>query len=97
MPNIKENQLHSSWPLVSVVTVCFNAKKTIQRTFDSIRKQTYSNIEYIVIDGCSNDGTVQLINDNSDLIDTLVSEPDDGIYDAMNKGISLSKGDFVVL
>lgn len=79
----------------SIITVTFNSQSTLQDTFDSIRKQCYSNIEYIVIDGSSNDGTVELIKSNLDIIDDWISEPDQGLYDAMNKGINLATGDII--
>lgn len=82
-------------PLISIVTVCFNSEKTIGRTIQSIREQTYSNIEYIVIDGGSNDATLKILEQNRDLITHLVSEPDQGIYDAMNKGVKLATGKII--
>lgn len=80
---------------VSIITVCFNSENTIQNTFDSIRNQTYNNIELIVIDGASNDGTLNIIKANKDIISKMISEPDDGLYDAMNKGIHMATGDIV--
>jgi len=80
---------------ISIITVSYNSEETIQDTFDSIRNQTYNNIEYIVIDGASSDKTVKIIKDNDDIIDKWISETDKGIYDAMNKGISISTGDYV--
>lgn len=80
---------------ISVVTVVYNAFKELNNTFKSIREQDYSNIEYIVIDGKSTDGTINLIKQNTDIVNTWISEPDSGIYDAMNKGIALSTGDYI--
>lgn len=80
---------------VSLITVCYNSEVTIRDTFDSVRSQTYSNIEYIVIDGNSFDRTMDIINCEHDVIDVLVSESDKGLYDAMNKGIELATGDVV--
>jgi glycosyltransferase involved in cell wall biosynthesis len=80
---------------VSIITVCFNSIDTLKKTIDSVRNQTYSDIEYIVIDGASTDGTVQLLMENKNYITKLVSEPDNGLYDAMNKGIKLSTGNIV--
>lgn len=80
---------------ISIITVCYNSSKTIQKTIDSIRIQKYKNIEYIVIDGGSTDTTVDIIKKNSDIINLWVSEPDDGLYDAMNKGIKMATGDIV--
>lgn len=84
-------------PLVTVMTVCFNSAATIQQTFDSIRNQTYPNIEYLVIDGGSQDGTVELLKANTDIIDYFVSEPDKGLYHAMNKGLSLASGEYILV
>ncbi|QWU98702.1 glycosyltransferase family 2 protein [Francisella salimarina] len=79
----------------SVITVCYNSEKTIQRALQSIKDQTYKNIEYIIIDGGSTDRTLEIINQYSDIVDILVSEPDNGIYDAMNKGAMLATGDYI--
>lgn len=79
----------------SVVTVCFNSVKTIEQTLQSILGQNYGNIEYIVIDGGSTDGTVDIIKKYENDIDYWVSEPDHGIYDAMNKGIAKATGDII--
>ncbi len=78
---------------ISIITVCKNAGKDIERTIQSVLDQTYENIEYIVVDGASEDETMDVINHYRDRIDIVVSEPDDGIYQAMNKGIELSHGD----
>lgn len=80
---------------VSIITVCFNSANTIRRTFDSIFSQDYKNIEYIVIDGGSTDSTLQIISEYSDKISILVSEPDNGIYDAMNKGLKVATGEII--
>ena len=85
------------FPLVSIITVVFNGEETIQRTINSVQSQTYKNIEYIVIDGCSTDGTLDILNSNIGLIDKIVSEKDNGIYDAMNKGIGIANGDYILL
>lgn len=81
---------------ISIITVCFNEKDTIQDTIESILNQTLKNIEFIVIDGGSTDGTLDIIEKFKDKIDYFVSEPDNGIYHAMNKGIARSTGDFVI-
>ena len=82
---------------VSVVTIVYNDEKGIGRTIDSVNSQTArSNIEYIVIDGDSKDATRQILKSSSDVIDILVSEPDKGIYDAMNKGLKRATGDYVI-
>jgi glycosyltransferase involved in cell wall biosynthesis len=82
-------------PLVTVITVVFNGEKYLEQTIQSVINQTYDNVEYIVIDGGSTDGTVDIIRKYEDKIDYWVSEPDEGLYDAMNKGISLSTGNII--
>jgi len=81
---------------ISIITVCFNARDTIEETFLSVTNQSYKNVELIVIDGGSTDGTLEIINKYKDKISYFVSEPDDGIYDAMNKGIKTASGDFII-
>lgn len=80
---------------VSVITVCYNAVDSIDNTIKSVLSQTYKNIEYIIIDGMSTDGTLDIINNYRDKISTFISEKDNGIYDAMNKGIGIATGDVV--
>jgi len=80
---------------ISIITVCFNSSKTIEKTFQSILNQTYNEIEYIVIDGGSTDSTLDIIKKYKKNIASFVSEPDRGLYDAMNKGIKLATGDIV--
>lgn len=89
--------MNSSLPVVSIVTVVYNAKEPLARTMQSIREQKehYPGIEYIVVDGASKDGTLDLINRNADIVSRWVSEPDKGIYDAMNKGLKMATGDYV--
>lgn len=82
-------------PTISIITVVYNGEDTIQKTIDSIRNQTYKNIEYIIIDGLSKDNTVEIIDKNSDVVSQLISEPDNGLYDAMNKALSIATGDYV--
>lgn len=80
---------------VSIVTVVYNRVKTIERAINSVLQQTYPHIEYIVIDGASTDGTVNVIDKFKGEIDQIVSEKDKGMYDALNKGIQLATGDLV--
>ena len=81
---------------VTVITIVFNDKSQISKTIDSVISQDFPSIEYIVIDGASTDGTVDIIKNYLNKIDIFISEIDDGIYDAMNKGIRLATGDFIV-
>jgi glycosyltransferase involved in cell wall biosynthesis len=83
-------------PLLSVITVVYNNAKDIERTILSVVQQTYGNIEYIVIDGASTDGTLAIIHQYQNQIAQIISEPDKGIYDAMNKGLSIATGDYVL-
>lgn len=80
---------------ISLITVSFNSEKTIRGTIESVLSQNYENIEYIVIDGGSTDSTLDIINGYKDKIQVIVSEPDSGIYDAMNKGVILSSGEVI--
>jgi len=80
---------------ISLITVSFNSAKTIHRTLDSVVAQRYHELEYIIIDGKSKDDTLDIIKSYSDIISFCVSEPDKGIYDAMNKGVSLATGDVI--
>lgn len=81
--------------LVSVITVSFNAEKLIERTIQSVIAQDYKDIEYIVVDGNSTDGTKQIVEKYLSNISKFISEPDSGIYDAMNKGLRLATGDII--
>lgn len=82
-------------PLISIITVVLNGEKYIEKTILSILKQTYKNIEYIIIDGGSSDQTLDIIRKYENFIDIWISEKDRGLYNAMNKGIALSTGDFI--
>jgi glycosyltransferase involved in cell wall biosynthesis len=82
-------------PLISIITVVYNGAKTIEQTIQSVIQQPYQNKEYIIIDGGSNDGTVDLIKKYESYLSYWVSEPDKGIFDAMNKGIGLAKGELI--
>ena len=83
-------------PLISVITVVFNGKKYLEQTIQSIINTSYENLEYIIIDGGSNDGTLEIIKKYEGQIDYWVSEPDLGIYDAMNKGTIASLGSYTL-
>ena len=95
--------MNNSAPKFSIITVCYNSEKYIEKTLLSLLNQTYKNFEYIVIDGQSTDFTIEILNqytiifDESDIVFNYVSEPDFGIYDAMNKGISMAKGEWICL
>lgn len=83
-------------PKLSVITIVYNNVKDIERTMLSVLNQTYTNIEYILIDGSSTDGTKDIIDKYKDRLAQFISEPDKGIYDAMNKGLALATGDYVL-
>ena len=80
---------------ISIITVVYNNKETIKDAIDSVLSQTYKNIDYIVVDGASSDGTVEIVQSCGEKISTFVSEKDKGIYDGLNKGLSLATGDFI--
>jgi glycosyltransferase len=80
---------------ISIITVTYNSEKYLQDCIDSVRKQNYKNIEHIIIDGKSTDGTVRIIGKNSKYISSWVSETDRGMYDAINKGIKMATGDVI--
>lgn len=83
-------------PKVSVVTVCYNAASDLELTITSVLSQTFKSMEYIIIDGGSQDGTLDVINNYKDGISFFVSEKDQGVYDAMNKGVDYAHGEWVV-
>tara|TARA_B100000508_G_scaffold140981_1_gene144801 strand:- start:6426 stop:7178 length:753 start_codon:yes stop_codon:yes gene_type:complete len=80
---------------VSIITVVWNNVSTVAEAIESVLNQSYSNIEYIIVDGKSNDGTVEVIEKYANKIDTFISEKDNGLYDAMNKGIQIATGDII--
>ena len=80
---------------ISIITVAYNSAKTIEDTIQSVVSQDYNAVEYIIIDGGSTDGTMDIVNRYKDQITTIVSEPDKGIYDGMNKGVALATGEVV--
>lgn len=80
---------------ISIVTVCLNSGQTIAKTINSIVRQSYQNFEVIVVDGGSTDDTVDIVKSFDNVVDVFVSEPDKGIYDALNKGVRLATGDVI--
>lgn len=90
MPNI-----HHVHPKFSIITVTYNAGSVLEDTIQSVITQTYKNVEYIIVDGGSKDHTLDIIHKYREHIHTLVSEPDKGLYDAMNKGIARATGDYL--
>ncbi|MGN6113740.1 MAG: glycosyltransferase family 2 protein [Luteimonas sp.] len=88
---------HPGLPRVSVLTVVMNRRGSMQQCMDSVFSQTYPNIEYVVVDGGSTDGTLGMLQANRERIDYFVSRPDEGIYDAINQGLSLLSGDYFLI
>lgn len=80
---------------ISIITVCYNSAATLETTIKSVGSQTYKNIEYIVVDGNSTDGTLEIIKNHQEVISKWISEPDQGLYDAMNKGVAMATGDII--
>lgn len=80
---------------ISIITVCYNSAATLEKTILSVSRQTYKSIEYIIVDGNSKDNTLALIKKHEDKIFKWISEPDKGLYDAMNKGIEMASGDLI--
>ena len=85
----------SGLPTISVITVSYNSRETIAETIASVASQTYPSVEHIVVDGASTDGTLEVLERFRDKLSKIVSEPDEGIYAAMNKGLSLATGDVI--
>jgi glycosyltransferase involved in cell wall biosynthesis len=88
---------HNPGPLVSIVTIVRNGEHVIEKTFKSVFEQDYPNVEYVVVDGASQDKTVDIIRKYESRISSWISEPDAGIYDAMNKGVALCSGEIIGL
>lgn len=89
------HNIHHLHPKFSIITVTYNAGELLEDTIQSVITQTYKNIEYIIIDGKSTDNTLEIIDRYRNHIQTVVSEPDKGLYDAMNKGIAKATGDYI--
>lgn len=92
---IDNRSVEDTTPFFSIITVVKNASSSIQRCIDSIKFQTFQDFEYIVIDGSSVDGTVDKLKLNNSIIDYCISQPDEGLYFAMNKGIKLTRGRYI--
>ena len=82
---------------ISIITICRNVAKDLERTIKSVQYQTYKDYEYIIVDGNSSDNTVDIINQYESVITKWISEPDKGIYDAMNKGIKMASGEWLIM
>lgn len=82
-------------PVVSIITITYNAASTLERTIESVERQDYPAIEYIVVDGASTDGTMEIVGRHASRVGKYVSEPDGGLYYAMNKGLGMATGDYV--
>ncbi|MDR3273081.1 MAG: glycosyltransferase [Flavobacteriaceae bacterium] len=87
--------MNNSSPLISIITVVFNGVDTLEQTMESVMSQTYKNVEYIIVDGGSTDGTIDIIKKYKDKLAYWVSESDKGIYNAMNKGIDKCNGELI--
>ncbi|MBX5438826.1 MAG: glycosyltransferase [Thermoflavifilum sp.] len=86
----------TQWPTLSIITVCYQAGKSIERTIQSVIRQSYPQIEYIIVDGGSTDETLTVIQQYAAKLSKWISEKDEGLYDAMNKGLQLATGDYVM-
>lgn len=82
---------------VTVLTACYNAAATLERTIASVVEQDYPDVEFVIVDGCSKDETWSIVQRHRDVIDIAIQEPDDGVYDALNKGIRASSGDVILV
>lgn len=82
---------------ISIITVCKNSSAYIEETIKSVLQQTYQHIQYLIIDGKSTDSTCSIVEKYAEWIDTFISEPDNGMYEAINKGLSLAKGDYILV
>lgn len=94
--NQKFKEVSNSSIKISIITVCMNAADSIEKTVKSVINQSYKNTEYIIIDGASTDGTIKILDKYKENFEFVLSEPDKGIYNAMNKGIKKATGDFLI-
>lgn len=94
--NMTLNKYNKAPPRISVITVVFNSDKLIRKTIESVLFQSYDNVEFIIIDGASTDGTLEIIKEYDNYVDKWHSEDDNGIYDAMNKGINTASGEYLM-
>jgi len=90
------NMINSHSNKVSIITVVYNGEKYIENTINSVLSQSYKNIEFIIIDGESKDNTMNIVNKFRDKIDIIISEKDNGLSDAMNKGVKLANGEYII-
>jgi len=93
--NWEEVRINIAQPIITIITSTYNVAQDIHRTIDSIRNQSYQNLQWIVVDGKSTDGTIEILKEHDDIIDYWFSEPDTGIYDAWNKALEYIEGDWV--
>lgn len=82
---------------ISIITVCKNSERYLQETITSVQEQTYDAIEYIIVDGISTDSTLEIVKHNRQTVDILISEADSGMYDAINKGLRVASGDYILV
>lgn len=87
--------MSTNLPLVSIITICYNAAATIEKTLQSVAQQDYPHIEYLIIDGKSKDETLRIVGKYEEVVSRVISEPDKGIYDAMNKGLQYATGEYI--
>ena len=80
---------------ISIITICYNSAETIEDTIKSVASQSHDDVEYIIVDGASKDNTLEIVNKYKEHISTIISEPDKGIYDAMNKGVQAASGEVI--
>jgi glycosyltransferase involved in cell wall biosynthesis len=87
--------MENNAPKISIITVTFNAGLSLEQTINSVAEQSYKNIEYIIVDGGSTDGTIDLLKKYNGQIAQWISEPDRGVYDAMNKAVTMATGNWI--